>query len=939
MKPFKILVAALIMGLMLATPLLALSAHAQGTLRGPPTDQITVEVRTSQETGVYDVINGKIDIFLWSVLPKMIKGLSADQLSKLRLYKTANVYLSLVFNPVENVYVNGKLLPGLVNDTSGVIHFNPFALRKVRFAMNFLLDRKLIVDKILDGGGQPMYTMIQPSSGSYRYIEDLVSQFGFTPEGDKQKASSMAMEAMQNAANVLAQYGYKLELKTDSSGHKWWYFNGQPVTVKFFIRVEDERKDEGIQISKWIEDYFYIKVDQEIRDRKTCIYTVYLTNPADYKWNIYTEGWISMSENPPSEDKWAAAQFYAPWLGWMPGLQVGGWWQYENKTIDEVSMKIIQGRVKSVDEFWKLFKETVKLGVEESVRVGVAEEWQYYLANKARVVQIVPGIITGLSNAWWGRTLVTVDGKAKVAEFSAQGALFMSEWNPVLGFTDEYSMLLWSVIRDYGMYTDPSTGNYIPVRTTYKIAEKKYHLDEKGNIVGDLNVPTTAMIYNSTTKSWENVPKGTKAAVEVIYNYKFSNWHDGHPMTMADVLYEFAFMWEWTKKDGPNDPLYDSHYASQVLPTVETFKGIQVINDTAIAVYGDYVDPVMDSVTAAWYDVWPTIPWQEYEAMVYCIVNKGPETGTKYAWETRESLGLKGIDMIAPDDSKDIAAAYAILYSKRYVPKPLQPYVSPSEAAKGYLAGINFIKNHGHAVISNGPFVLEEYIPAAKRLILKAFRDPTYPFEPNYWLRKLNVAKIRIDSVEAPETIDAGSSIPVTIKMTTVTLYPKHSEEPTQKGYIEVVLKGPKGTIYTAEATMKSPGTWTATIPGDATKGLDGTYTIEIHASLVKGGIPSVSSLSIIIAGVTTTTTTSTTTTTTTTTTKTTTTTAPPPTAPGIYTVTKTATVTHTVAKPTTLTHTAFQTVYKTSTAVIAVFIVVVIIVGFAAFIIGKRTA
>ena len=46
---------------------------------------------------------------------------------------------------------------------------------------------------------------------------------------------------------------------------------------------------------------------------------------------------------------------------------------------------------------------------------------------------------------------------------------------------------------------------------------------------------------------------------------------------------------------------------------------------------------------------------------------------------------------------------------------------------------LQWISQHKHAVIGNGPFFLDNFNPAGRVITLSAFRDPTYPFEKGYW--------------------------------------------------------------------------------------------------------------------------------------------------------------------------------------------------------------
>ncbi len=658
---------------------------------GPPLDQINLYVRADQSIGIQDTAEGILDIFLWSSPPSVYQGIPEETVEKLQLIRAATGYWSLIFNPVSNVYYKDgeyavflnatagddwKLVPGLVNasdvgqytGTKG-IYFNPFALRDVRYAMNWLINRKYIIDTILAGGGAPMYSPVQPSEPANIYFNQTYKDLGLTATGDKEKAIQMITDALLAANNTMftvTKGDYYLVNITDSESPVGWWWGlhkpdgaEEPVELNFFIRIEDERHEEGLYIADLLEEAG-LKVNRLERDRVTCILAAYYTDPADYEWNIYTEGWVSMSEWLYPE--WSIAQMYAPWYAFMPGFMETGWWQYLNDTIDELAIKGVYGPLANETEYWNTLVEVVKLGIDQSVRVFVAETWEYFPVNK-RVKNIAAGIISGLWPAWPLRTANTSDGILNVAQFSAQGALFMSAFNPVLGLEDVYTELIWRYLHDYADYPHPQTGEPIPMRDTWQVV--------KGGEEG-ITVPSDkAMIYNATANKWELVPDGTTSSVKVIYNIKLSNWHHGQPMTITDILNEFAFMWEWATEDYPGDPYYSSKYASRVQSTLEMIKGIEIINETAMAIYGDYCHVVSDAVTADFYAPFAVLPWEIWAAMEELVAKGGPKSGEAYTWSQVE--GKRWIDLLKESHVEDIKAAIESFGGELPTPPPPPP--------------------------------------------------------------------------------------------------------------------------------------------------------------------------------------------------------------------------------------------------------------------------
>mgnify|MGYP000262268083 CR=1 FL=1 len=505
-------------------------------------------------------------------------------------------------------------------------------------------------------------------------------------------------------------------------------YEDEIITLNTYIRIEDERHEEGLYLAYQLEKAG-LKVNRLERDRYTCVLTAYYTDPADYAWSIYTEGWVSMSEWLYPE--WSIAQMYAPWYAFMPGFMETGWWQYLNDTIDELTLKGVYGPLADAQEYWSTLNESIKLGIQESVRVFVAETWEYFPVNP-RVQYLVAGSISGLWPAWPLRTANTSDGVLKVAEFSAEGALFMSAFNPVLGLEDVYTELIWRYLRDYADYPHPVSGEPIPMRDTWQVT--------KGGEEG-ITVPSDkAIIYNATEDKWVFVPSGTTAKVKVVYNISMSNWHHGQPMTIADILNEFAFSWEWATEDYEGDPYYSSKYASRVGSTLGMIKGIEIIDEDTIAIYGDYEHVVSDAVTADFYAPFAVLPWEVWAAMEYVVVNGGPVSGEEYTWSKVE--GKRWIDLLAPEHVKDLKVALEKLNETGYIPnyvkelpdKYSEYVVSDTDMRARYEAALNWVDEHEHLAISNGPFYLDTWSSEARNAVLRAFRDSTYPFTADYWI-------------------------------------------------------------------------------------------------------------------------------------------------------------------------------------------------------------
>ncbi|HBR32993.1 MAG TPA: ABC transporter substrate-binding protein, partial [Firmicutes bacterium] len=324
---------------LLALTLFLLSGMVFAAEKGPIVDKVYFDVRMQQDIGIQDVAAGKSDVFYYGVEGPSIQGLDRATLDKLEIYSIPSGTWSLLLNPIPNA------APYTV-EVDGKDYFNPLAIREVRFAINNLINRQYIVDEILGGAGGAMMTMATPGQpGTYRY--NLIgSQLGLTAEGNEEQALKEINEALTAAAKLPALKGKLKE------GKDWWTFNGQPVTVKFAIRVDDPqgRVKEGEYVAQQIEKA-KIKVERLMWDRAKCNNEVYGGNPAKYQWQIYTEGWGAGATRAWWEH--IVAQMYAPWYGYMPGGAQPANWNYTNDQIDALTQKAYAGQCLTEEEYWE----------------------------------------------------------------------------------------------------------------------------------------------------------------------------------------------------------------------------------------------------------------------------------------------------------------------------------------------------------------------------------------------------------------------------------------------------------------------------------------------------------------------------------------------------------------------------------------------------------
>lgn len=678
-----------------------LNANAQPQ-KGAYLDEITFIRYLDENVATQEVKAGNIDAYYWRLPLEIVPTLKNDP--NVIVYETYGDSLALLLNPA----------------TGG--EFNPFSLKDVRYAVNYLIDRDLVVNEILKGFGSPMFSAFGQFDPDYLVLIDILESLGL--KYNPKLAEKTITTAMEKAGAV----------KKDNK----WTYKEKPVTIKFFIRNDDPRRNAiGEALSTEFEKAGFTVI-KDVGDLNKALTVVYSSDPKEMKWSIYTEGYGRSAFE--KYDSTLTAQMYAPWFANMPGFMSPGYWNYKNAKLDELTMRIFNGNYTSKSERDVILRSAVDLGVKESVRIFVANTFHPYLTTKdvhGMINDFGAGITTrfGLINA-------RIDDSDSMKIGMKQ--IYQGAWNPVGGFGDWYATRIWMGITDLPSFRHPHTGEVIPIRASWDV-------DTRGPL-GKLDVPADAFLWDAYADKWVTVGKGTKATSKVVFDLRYSNWHDGTSMDRNDILHSIYFASEWGTKEGEDDPTFDSEYTAQAGPLVKTMKGFRFIDDNTVEVYVDYwhfdEDYIADYAT-----VWASMPWEIYAAMEK-VVTDGKAA---FSRASATSKDVEWLSLIVTSNTNLMEDALKELKTSAVIPKALQGKVDAGYAAKRYDASIKWIEDNGHALISNGPFYLKSYNPEAGTITIKAFRDSSYPFETGHWNGFETIRAAAIKNVDVPLSIELGT--------------------------------------------------------------------------------------------------------------------------------------------------------------------------------------
>lgn len=669
----------------------AVAAFAQDDYT-PPTDQPGPAVDKlyfkafNVDRAPLDLAAGEMDMYYYNLKIAAARKLRDNK--DVQLFEAPANTISLLLNPAPAP--KGQL--------------NPFAIPEVRQAMQRLVDREFVTREIYQGQAAPMYTVNSPTDFDYLTVFDIVQaqDLRFDPEFAREEIAN----AMEAAGAELAD--------------GVWTYEGEPIRLKFIIRVEDERREIGDLVRAALEEAGFA-VDANYQPFAPAIQTVYSTDPKQFGWHLYTEGW---GRGAPNRYDFGSVNSYnAPWLGNMPGWQMTGFWQYENKELDELGKKLFRGQFKDKTERDKMYRTMTEMGLDESVRIWVATVNSAYAVAK-NVTGITQDLAAGPRGLWTLRTAY----KPESNELTV-GHLWVwterSTWNPVGGIGDVYSSDIYRQLSDPALWNDPFTGIPQPFRVSYEV--------ESAGPAGTLEVPADAFLWDAKAGKWQAVGAGIEAISKVTYDYsKFfqANFHHGQPIAMADLLYSLYQGFDMSYN--PDKAKIETVMAVTARPTLETFRGFRVLDENRIEVYVDFWH--FDENYIAAYATPSSVgtPWELLYTLDDLVFK---QRRAAYSDTAAARYNVPWISLVLDRDARLARKAMLDLRRKKAFPAAVftlpgstKSLVDAKLADARYGATLDWFTQYGHLIISNGPFFLARYDPPAQFAELDAFRDPTYPF-------------------------------------------------------------------------------------------------------------------------------------------------------------------------------------------------------------------
>jgi len=672
-------------------------------------DEIQFIQYLDENTALEEVRNGNLDMYYFRISSDRID--SVESREGLKVFESTGGSYSILVNPAVSE------------------EFNPFSIKEVRFALNYLVDRKLIVNELMGGYGTTMISNYGPFDPDYLFIINELESFHFRYN------PSLAEEMITTAL-------------TDAGAKKineMWTHDGKEIELIAFIRSDDPvRKSIGEILSSELERIGF-KVSKDFGDLNKAFVNVYGSNPADLKWSFYTEGWGGRSAFV-KYDPVGLGQMYSPWFSNMPGFNDPSYWTYQNEYLDSITQKIYTGNFSSAEERIDLFREATVEGVNESVRIFLASKIDQYVVNE-RIDGVINDFGAGVPTRFTPINARTDSDSLTIGVKQ----IYQGAWNPIMGLSDIYSRQIWDTLYDPSVFKHPYTGDTFPIRTDFVI--------ETAGPDGKLDVPGDAIIWDPVLQTWREVDANTQATSKVTFDLTLSKWHNGLQMDMNDVLHSLYFTIEWGSDQQEDDKTFDTEFTPRASQTVQTLIGVRPLDEKTLEVYVDFWH-FDEPEIADWASLWSSVPWELMTAMEQSVI----DGKVSFSRSGAVSKSVNWLSLIVPNDAEMIKQYLTEFKDSSYVPPALDYFnLQNNYFDSRYDASIKWIEKNNHAVISNGPFYLQSYSPESRTITIRAFTDESYPFEAGHWQEFENVKFPKILQVDIPDVIKQGSTLSIPI--------------------------------------------------------------------------------------------------------------------------------------------------------------------------------
>src|SRR5687768_8236831 len=311
--------------------------------RGGWLDEIDVSV-VAGDSAISQLQAGTIDFYSFNLASDAFPAIRDASLSYTQAF---GGYYGISFNPA------------VFTDTT---QLNPFSNRKIREAMNWLIDRDYINQEIYAGGSLTKLLPVTTQLVEYTSLIDtaraLEAKYAFNSERAKEIIDA-------------EMAGMGAELGADGK----WQFNGAPITLIFLIRSDGDgtRQPVGDYVSNQLETIGFT-VDRQYKTSSEAFPIWQGTTAADGQWHMYTAGYIPSGLSSLRDESGNIQQSYL-----NTSIQASEPFisNVSDPEFQQLGDDLAQGNYSTKEERDEMMARALELSLEDSLFVWVIDQQSY----------------------------------------------------------------------------------------------------------------------------------------------------------------------------------------------------------------------------------------------------------------------------------------------------------------------------------------------------------------------------------------------------------------------------------------------------------------------------------------------------------------------------------------------------------------------------------
>ena len=713
-------------------------------------------------------------------------------------------------------YYGISLNPAVFTDTT---QLNPFSNRKIREALNWLIDRNYVNQEIFAGGSLPKLLPVTTQLVEYTNLIDtaraLESKYAYNLEKAKEVIDAEML-------------GMGAELGADSK----WEFNGAPVSLIFLIRSDGDgtRQPMGDYVSNQLESIGFT-VDRQYKTSSESFPIWLGTTAADGQWHMYTAGYNSAGLGSLRDESGNIQQSYL-----NTSIQAGEPYisNVSDPEFQQLGDDLAQGNYSSREERDAMMARALELSLEDSLFVWVIDQQVY--APYADNVQVTFDLATGPESTNVGPYNLRFTDQEGGTMRIGTNDLFTQPWNTVGG-----SNWVWdaAVMRATvmgtsnvggggGLMADPYTGLAYPQRIASAELTYKEGLPINQNLdwltvntVPQVDVPGDAWVdWDAKEQRFitadEKFPDGLTANVKslVIYPsdlYETVKWHDGSPISAGDFVMSIIQSFD---PGEPDSPIYDESLALSIDAGLVSFKGYRITSTDPLTIEA-YTDAYVTDAELNVQALWPLSPFGltgENGWPILAISNLAEAAGELAYTQTKaDDAQIENTSWVGGPSLEILAKYLDQAAAESYIPyePTLGEFITAEEVTARYANLKQWYEDHGHFWVGTGPYYLDQVFTTEKSLVLK--NNENFVDLADRWA-EFSEPKVATTVLDGPGQVKAGDEAVFDVTVS-------FKDEP----YLQSDVRRVKYILYDATGAVVTVG--------DATAIADGQYQVTLDAA------------------------------------------------------------------------------------------------------------